>query len=352
LVIWETAGEISLKLNIRLVVTVVMSVAFMVLLVSGVLLYSTEYGYFTASLHVWASILVIIGVGWHLKNNWKAYTRHLSIKQGKLAFILVLLGVAPVSYGIIVDLAPFVSVIKFGQNLRSAGSVREGDFSLVDLSGGQSGGLSVFVKAGQYYQSEPQPLFLGFSYTATPQIAIWIEDQQGNFVKTLYITNKLSNSSFRPKPGEPEVIRRPEALPYWGHRSAGPSKDGLYVPEVGSTRYDGFTAATPKSDHLLLLPKQTAAKYKVLMEVNRTYDFNTYYSKDRYPQDPVYSGSGSSGQPSLIYAADIDTSVTGEALFSLIGHGHYSGQNGDLFTDLDNISTAKSIIAFGVVQQL
>ena len=341
-----------MKLNIRLVVTVVLSVAFLVLLVSGMLLYSTEYGYFTASLHVWASILVIIGVVWHFKNNWKAYKRHLSIKQGKLFFVLVLLGVVPVSYGIMVDLTPFVSVIKFGENLRSAGSVREGDFSLVDLSGGQEDGLSIFVKAGQHYQSEPQPLFLGFSYTTIPQIAIWLEDQQGHFVKTLYITNKLSNSSFRPKPGEPDVIRRPEALPYWGHRSAKPSKDGLFVPEVGSTKYDGFTAATPKSDHLLLLPRQIAAKYRVLMEINRTYDFNGFYSEDKFPEDPIYSGSGSSGQPSLVYAADIDTSVKGEVLLTLIGHGHHSGQSGDLYTNLNNISTAKKIIAFAVVQQL
>lgn len=328
-----------------------LSVAFLVLLLSGILLYSTQYSYFIASLHVWASILVIVGVVWHFKNNWQAYKRHLSFKLGKLVFALVLLGILPVSYGIIVDLVPFVSVIKFGENLRSAGSVREGDFSLVDLSGGQEKGLSIFVKAGENYQSEPQPLFLGFSYTTIPQIAIWLEDQQGNFIKTLYVTNKLSNSSFTPKPGEPDIIRRPEALPYWGHRSAEPSKDGLFVPEVGSTKYDGLTAATPKTDHLLLLPKQRPAQYTVMMEINRTYDFNEYYSKDRFPQDSVYSGSGSSGQPSLVYTANIDTSETGEVLFSLIGHGHHSGQNGDLYPELGNITTAKQIIDFAVVKQ-
>lgn len=332
-------------------VTVVLSVAFLVLLLSGILLYSTQYSYFIASLHVWASILVIIGVVWHFKNNWQAYKRHLSFKLGKVVFVLVLLGVVPVSYGIIVDLVPFVSVIKFGENLRSAGSVREGDFSLVDLSGGQQEGLSIFVKAGQHYQSEPQPLFLGFSYTTIPQMAIWLEDLQGNFIKTLYVTNKLSNSSFIPKPGEPDVIRRPEALPYWGHRNAEPSIDGLFVPEVGSTKYDGLTAATPKSDHLLLLGKQKSAQYRVMMEINRTYDFNEYYSKDKFPEDPIYSGSGSSGQPSLIYSAEIDTSVRGEVLFRLSGHGHHSGQDGVLYTDLNNISTAKKIIDFAVVQQ-
>jgi len=44
-----------------------------------------------------------------------------------------------------------------------------------------------------------------------------------------------------------------------------------------------------------------------MMEVNRTYDFNEYYSKTRFPDDAIYSGTGSSGQPSLIYKAIIDS---------------------------------------------
>jgi hypothetical protein len=53
----------------------------------------------------------------------------------------------------------------------------------------------------------------------------------------------------------------------------------------------------------------------------------------------------------IFNAASIDTNETGEVLLRLVGHGHHSGQNGDLYSELNNISTAKQIIDFAVVKQ-
>jgi len=36
--------------------------------------------------------------------------------------------------------------------------------------------------------------------------------------------------------------------------------------------------------------------------------------------------------------------------FNVVGHGHHSGKNGDLYTDLDNITTAKDIMEFIVAK--
>jgi hypothetical protein len=58
-------------------------------------------------------------------------------------------------------------------------------------------------------------------------------------------------------------------------------------------------------------------RYKLMIEVNRTYDFNEYYSKTRFPDDAIYSGTGSSGQPSLIYESIVDSQQPEQYLCNL-----------------------------------
>lgn len=44
-----------------------------------------------------------------------------------------------------------------------------------------------------------------------PQVAVWLEDEEGNYIRTLYVTERASHKSwiFSPKKG------RPESLPVW-----------------------------------------------------------------------------------------------------------------------------------------
>ena len=56
-----------------------------------------------------------------------------------------------------------------------------------------------------------------------PLMAIWAEDMNGRFLQTLYVSESIGKGVFKHgdssrgfwMPGE---IRRPAALPYWGHR--------------------------------------------------------------------------------------------------------------------------------------
>jgi len=67
----------------------------------------------------------------------------------------------------------------------------------------------------------------------------------------------------------------------------------------------------------------------------------------------VYSGSGSSAQPSLIYAATVNLNDDERYYFmTLIGRGHHSGKNGDLYTDLAGITTAKEMVNRVIVEVL
>lgn len=339
-------------MNIRKFASIGISVVFLVLLVTGVLLYSTPYDYFTSSLHTWASIFFITFLSLHFYNNWGMYKTHVIRKKGWIFFIIIATGVLPVSYLILSERAPMSTVIEFGERLRASGTVKDGEFQIVNLAtnNGESN-IEIFIKTGEQYTSDPQPLFMGLTYTSVPQMVIWLESLDGEFIDTLYVTNKLSNSSFQSSSlDQTEVIRRPEALPYWGHRRNVTSSDGLYLPEVNSKEFDGITAATPRGDQYLILQKQEEGAFNLFLEVNRSYDFNEYYSKTRFPNDEIYSGSGSSGQPSLIYKTSIDTGIGGEHLLRLVGHGHHSGKDGDLRKDLSNMTTAKEIFSFVVAR--
>jgi len=252
----------------RVATTVSLSVAFIALIVTGILMYATPYDRFTSSLHLWSSILVLASIGFHIYNNWKPYKSHLKKKLGKWVFISVGLSIIPISVGLILEVAPFNSVVSFGEKLRKASTVRDGSFTTIDLTKEQKGKrLELFVKAGSAYESEPQPLFLGITYTSTPQLAVWLESTDGQYIRTLYVTNKLSNSSFRSTSGD-EVVRRPEALPYWSHKRGVKAEDGLFVPDAGSTEFDGYTAATPQGDHQLYMPSVMSGQFKLMVETS------------------------------------------------------------------------------------
>jgi len=336
-------------MNLRVAYTVGLSVGFLCMVVTGILMYVTEYDYFTSGLHIWSSVIVLLGVFGHFKSNWVPYKKHLKKKLGRATLLILLAGLIPVSWGLVTEQAPFVSLVSFGEHLRGASEVREGSYTSIDLSPNTQGqGLSLYIKAGDEYESAPQPLYLGLTYTATPQIAVWLENQDGDFIRTLYVTGKAANSGYYSAEKGEGRTKRPETLPYWSHKRGVQTSDGLFMPEMDSTEFDGRTAATPKGDHRITMASDIKTGYRLMVEVNRSYDFNEYYHKDRFPNDPIYSGSGSSGQPSLIYQATLQPESQTQYMLELVGHGHHSGQNGELYLGLDEITTAKQIISFMV----
>lgn len=336
-------------MNIRAIATVTLSIAFAVLLITGLLLYATPYNYFVGSFHIWSAILVIICIVLHFKHNLTIYKNHLRKRPGRWALGLATAGLLPVFVGLSLNIVPFPTVIELGHKLKRSIQAEPGEFTLIDLRADPDmPKLSLFFKAGREYESDPRILFLNITYTSVPQISVWMETLEGQYIDTLYVTGKISDASFRGKADDGGRKRRPEALPYWSHKRGIQESDGLYVPIANNPDLDGVTAATPKNDYQVTLTAPKMGRYKLMMEVNRTYDFNEYYSPTRFPDDPIYSGDGSSGQPSLIYQAIIDSHQPGHHFFELIGHGHHSGADGRLYEDLSNITTAKDILAFVV----
>jgi hypothetical protein len=181
-----------------------------------------------------------------------------------------------------------------------------------------------------------------------PLMAIWVEDMDGNYLQTLYVAKSIAKGVYDHGATDkgkwlPGAIRRPAALPYWGHKRGVQAEDGLFLPSQQDPIADAYTGATPPGSFILQTKtdKKLPQCFKVLVEINQTWDFNEYWTNNKYPDDDEYK---TSCQPSLIYAVSVDTESEHKS-FNLepVGHGHYSGKTGELFTDLSTLTTALHI---------
>ncbi len=181
-----------------------------------------------------------------------------------------------------------------------------------------------------------------------PTFVFWTEDMDENYLQTLFVTKSFATGIFGHGPindslwgTEPGVAKRPAALPYWWHKY---SIEPENVPSPDKPILDAYTGATPSGSFALKTETEAAenGKFKLLMEINQPWDWNDYWNTNKYPDDPAYK---TSCQPSLIYSVTIDlNSKMKKYYLNPVGHGHYSGKNGLLFTDLSTITSAKNII--------
>ena len=201
-----------------------------------------------------------------------------------------------------------------------------------------------------YGKLDLQLTFLkGESYNH-PTFAIWLEDMEGNLIETLFVTQYYATGIFGNadagdgtwKPTAGESIR-PAALPYWSHKNNVISRDSIYAPTPENPVPDAISGATPAGSFVLYTSASAKLPetFRILLEINQTWDWNDYWTNNKYPNDKNYK---SSAQPSLVYETKI-TADSPDQVFQMkaIGHGHYAGDNGQLFNDLSTLSTALNI---------
>ena len=325
----------------------ILIILFLILSGSGTFMYFTPFKKNIASLHTFFALLFILFIVVHLINNIRPLAGYISgekqPKQKKILSLIVFPIAIAIATGLYFNVPVLSKLYAFGNQMRNSqvGKAEETfEYQVINLD--QSPGdksISIELKKGNAFR---YPLF-----------AIWVEDSVGNYIETLYISKAISSSTFRngKKVGDkwqPDIKRRPEALPYWSHKRGIKASDGLYVPLNGAPDLDAVSGATPTSNFIVKSKANInkSNSCRVFVEINQAFDWNEYYTKDKFPDDKIYSGSGYVGQPSLIYAADIhpkDFEQTTHKILKLIGHGHHSGQNGELYEDLSNVTTAKSI---------
>lgn len=204
------------------------------------------------------------------------------------------------------------------------------------------GSVKVVVEQGDQWLHDFS-LFMGIKKKNPPQIAVWVEDTEGKYLATVYASYKIATQSWQAAGGN----RRKEALPHWCHSRGVQYADGLYLPTSDEPLTDGISGATPRSGFdLKISPAAGLQRFVVKVEVNHSTDFNEAYPRSAKEGEPGYSGGRhGSGQPALVYAADVDL-ASGASEFEavLVGHSSPDGSSGEVDPDLSGLTSALRIV--------
>lgn len=209
----------------------------------------------------------------------------------------------------------------------AAGTVMAEERQPVDLSVG-------IVPGAEYTHTK---WFVIIPMKLTPQMAVWLESADGQFIGTIYVTEKAARGNWRGG----KNVSRPEALPVYFHRAD--------LDRNSNEAADTVSGATPKKGDE---DSQTwtgrfslaAGEYRIMAEVNSSFDYNSNYPE----QDENVNG-----QPSLVYAAGFEIDESGEELqvrgqreFDLqpVGHGDAAGQSGVISPGLSGMTSALDML--------
>ena len=155
------------------------------------------------------------------------------------------------------------------------------------------------------------------------QMALWLEDEDGNYVETLYVTSsvgreglgngymKIFGITFQESPG---------SLPVWAHRRNVNYGDSYYPPKKEPLP-DAMTGATIKSSEFMksfslsndvvqMLGEQA---WYCLLEINVSRD----------------------GVPSMVFRATVDSKEPGKTSFVFVGYGEKEGRDGEFHDPVD-----------------
>jgi len=203
-----------------------------------------------------------------------------------------------------------------------------------------NGDIEIKIETGDHWLHD-FPLLLGLTKKNSPQFAIWIEDTSGNYLSTVFVTYKIATKGWQANKGN----RRKESLPHWCHQRGVVYEDGLLLPTKEHPLIDGITGATPKEDKTIkITPKNLEKPFVIKAEFNHSVDFNDNYPKKAQEGDDNYSGGEEgSGQPAVIYATTVYPD-TKNAVLELIGFSSPNGSTGDIYLDLQKLTSAKSIV--------
>ena len=178
------------------------------------------------------------------------------------------------------------------------------------------------------------------------QLAVWVEDEKGTFVDTVYVTRKIAKKGLGNRKGgidDKMGGSRLSALPVWAHRRGVDYGGGNFYPEKEPPKDkalpDAVTSATPGSGEFKWTwnPEKVLApgRYHFYIEVNKSFDDNDAHDYSWYR-----------GQPSVIWQG---TLVVGDALSTakakIIGHGDPAGANGNITSDVSTLTTALELVA-------
>ncbi|OHD05955.1 MAG: hypothetical protein A2Y34_09855 [Spirochaetes bacterium GWC1_27_15] len=213
-------------------------------------------------------------------------------------------------------------------------------FSLSLFSEEKKGKIVIDVKTGANYEFDYQWGIIKLK--VIPQMAIWLEDENGNYIETIYVTQRTAKANWFGG----KNIKRPSSLPIWSHKRGVKYSDGLYTPDNKNPLPDSQTGATAKSDFTKVwnIPTNISnGVYIIKIEVNSAFDFNEFYQEKLSNSNRFYNDLN--GQPSILWEGKLEIDKKeNQTDLNIVAHGEVLGKNGDIETDLTNITTAKILL--------
>lgn len=197
--------------------------------------------------------------------------------------------------------------------------------------------VEVRIAAGEAWTSRMQAG--PFIFNVLPQFAIWVEDGDGEFVDTLYVTGadfkKLRHAEKQGRGADYFA----DTLPVWASRAVAAGKS---LPSKESPYPDAVTSATPAADVTIntTVPGRSAGLV-FFLEINKSGDENDAFTKEV---------NDSAGQPSLVYRAAVAEPKTGSSrAMELLGHGGMLADEPGVYSDLSAFDTALDLVSRAVV---
>jgi hypothetical protein len=183
------------------------------------------------------------------------------------------------------------------------------------------------------------------------QTVVWIEDESGNYIETVFITNFIGRNGGGNRTDNPDIDysagNRLSAFPVWAHKrnviDTTYGIDNLYPPSASQPSYpadmDAVSGATPNTDvqtKTLELSDLEYGEYECWIEVNRSFDFNEYHEYSSYR-----------GQPSLVWNVNINVGDNPDSstVLDYTGYGSPDGSDGDISAPDSTITTAENLLA-------
>jgi hypothetical protein len=173
------------------------------------------------------------------------------------------------------------------------------------------------------------------------QMAIWLVNEQGTFVDTVYVTKKIAQKGLGNRGGKLDDKwggSRLSVLPVWAHQRGVDYGGGNFYPPKEKPIVDAISSATPKAGKFGWTWKPNKplkpGKYHYYIEVNKSFDDNEHHDYSWYR-----------GQPSVVWKGSLLVGLkTAADDAKIIGHGHVAGSDGTINPDVSTLTTAIKLI--------
>ena len=200
-------------------------------------------------------------------------------------------------------------------------------------SSGSEGELEILLRLNR-------DVYIMTHWAEAPQFAIWLEDETGNTIKTLFVTQCTGKGLWQGK------IDCPVSLPYWVTRyNMETNTQG--APTFHRPIPDAVTGATPKTQLRFISRLTQNFKGFYYLEINVSGDFNQAFPQwDKNGEEDAYGN----GQPSLVYRGHLDAQAKTKSPPVLIGRSLQREPTNSLHEDLEGITRARSLLSTFAVE--